>query len=189
MPYSSTLISRSTAIAKNWPWLLAWGVVLILLGFFAISLTTLTTIVSVMILGIVIFIAGIILFIDAFKFWSNNWLGFLIHILLGILYVVVGFFLIQSPLLGSISLTLFLGVFYLVAGIFRTLYALSSRLYRWVWVVFSGIISIILGLLILSSWPASGVYIIGLFVGIDLLFIGWAYVMIALSLRGLIKPA
>jgi uncharacterized membrane protein HdeD (DUF308 family) len=102
---------------------------------------------------------------------------------MGILYVVMGAMLIYSPILGSISLTLLLGIFYLMIGMFRLGYSWSMKSPRWGWNLFNGILCLLIGVLILASWPGSSLFIIGLFVGIDLVFAGWAYVMAALAAR------
>ncbi len=175
------------AFGANWGRFLVWGIALVILGIIAISATTMTTLVSVLFLGFILLIGGIVIVIDAFSFWWHIWSGFFLLLLLGILYFIVGMMMVSSPILASISLTLFLGVFYLVIGVFRIIHSLSMRIPSWGWGVFSGIIAFILGILILTSWPQSGLYIIGLFVGIDLLFIGWTYIMAAIAARSLMK--
>lgn len=167
--------------------LLLWGILLVVLGCVAISATTMTTILSVLFLGAVIFISGLVITVDAFTFWRRSGSGFIWHLLMGILTLVVGFMLIKSPLLGSISLTLFLGVFYLVLGCFRVGFSLVVQPPRWGWNLFSGLVSVLLGVLILASWPVSGLFIIGLFIGIDLLFSGWAYIMASLAARSILN--
>lgn len=176
-----------TAFSKNWGWFFIWGLLLLILGVVAISAATLTTILSVLFLGFLLLISGIVIIIDTFSFWWHKWSGFILHLILGILYVAVGVMLIKSPLSASISLTLLLGAFYLTIGIFRIIYSLSVRVPRWGWSFFNAIISLLLGILILSSWPQSSLFIIGLFVGIDLIFTGWVYIMAALAARSLTK--
>jgi uncharacterized membrane protein HdeD (DUF308 family) len=174
------------AFIKNWIWFFLWGMILIILGVCAIGAATFTTLLSVVFLGFIILISGMIIILDSFTFWRKR-KGFLLHLLMGILYIVVGFMLINSPLAGSISLTLLLGLFYLVLGLFRLYYSFSLRAPRWGWNFFNGLISALLGMLILMSWPESSLYIIGLFVGIDLLFCGWAYVMAALGAKSMLR--
>lgn len=175
------------AFGKNWKWFLLWGIVLIVLGLLSISEATFATLISVVILGYLIFFGGAIMFIDTFSFWRGKWGGFFLHLAVSILYLIVGFVLIMNPVEGSISLTLLLGLFYLVIGIFRIGISTSSRIPNWGWSLFNGIITLILGLLILSSWPASSLFIIGLFVGIDLVFLGVSYVMFSLAGHKLTK--
>ena len=169
--------------SKQWGWLFTWGLILIILGLIAISVSELTTFISVIFIGAIILVSGVVIIIDAFKFWWQKWSGFFLHLIMGILYVIAGTMLIESPVLGAMSLTLVLGVFYLVLGIFRLIYSFSLRTPNWGWSLLSGIIALILGLLILANWPASSLIIIGLFVGIDLVFLGWTYIMVALTGR------
>jgi uncharacterized membrane protein HdeD (DUF308 family) len=176
-----------TAFARNWGWFLLWGIALIVLGALAICYTTFSTLLSVIMLGVVISVGGVFIIIDTFSFWWRKWSGFFLHLLMGILYLVVGYMLIYGPVAASVSITLILAIFYIVLGVFRIVTSLSLRTPRWGWNLFNGIIALLLGLLIFEQWPMSGLYIIGLFVGIDLLFTGWAYVMAGLGARALMK--
>lgn len=173
------------SFGKNWPRFLFWGIVLLLLGIAAICASTVATLISVVILGFFIFFGGAIILIDTLTFWWGKWGGFLLHSLAAILYLIVGLILIMNPVEGSISLTLLLGAFYVVIGLYRIFYSSSSKAPRWGWSLVNGIISFILGILILASWPASSLFIIGLFVGIDLVFSGWTYIMAALAARSI----
>lgn len=173
------------SFGQNWGFFFAWGISLFILGLIAIYFAAATTLISVVIIGILFLIAGVVVITDTFQFWRGKWGGFSLHLLMGLLYLAAGLILILGPTLGAVSLTLFLGAFFLVIGIFRIIYSLSHRLARWGWNLFSGIISVLLGILILAEWPASSLFILGLFVGIDLLFIGWTYMMVALAARGL----
>lgn len=181
----STLISVQdrTIYSKNWFWFFIWGVSLVLLGVVAIGASTLATLVSVIFLGFIIFFAGLVVIIDTLTFWRNKWPGFPLHLIMGLIYAGVGLFLIAKPVEGSISLTLLLGVFYICLGAFRLASTISMRLPHWGWSFLNAVITLFLGMLILSGWPASSLFIIGLFVGIDLVFAGWAYIMMALSVR------
>lgn len=180
-------MNSHSAYGENWGWFFAWGLLLLILGLCAISVAAFTTLISVIFLGALILISGIVIIIDSFKFWRGKGGGFILHLIMGILYVVVGAMLIESPILGAISLTLILGVFYLVLGAVRVIYSLSLRTPSWGWSFVSGLIALILGLLILANWPAASLLIIGLFVGIDLLFVGWTYIMVSLFGRSLLN--
>lgn len=183
----TTKYSDLSAFSDNWPRFLVWGVLLVILGMIAITAATFTTLVSIVLLGVLILVSGIVMIIDTFTFWWGKWSGFFLHVLAGILCFIVGAMLIKSPILASVPITLFLGIFYFALGIFRIMYALSLKIPKWGWSFFSGIISLLLGALIIASWPASSLYIIGLFIGIDLIFAGWAYIMLSLSGKTLAK--
>lgn len=186
MKYSITVANlQPSAFKQNWGRFLIWGLVLIALGALAISAATLTTIISVFFLGLLILTSGIVIMIDTFSFWWSKWYGFSLHLLMGVLSSAVGILFITNPLSASIPLTLLLGTLFILTGTIRIAYSSSLRSPKWGWVFISGMVSLLLGTLIMSHWPASSLYIIGLFVGVDLLFFGWAYVMAALAARSL----
>lgn len=166
---------------RHWGWWLALGFSLIVLGFLALSWSVLFTMVSVIFFGWILLIAGVMESIQAFR--QRRWGGFLLHLLNGILSLVVGLLFLLNPGAGALILTLLLAMFFIVAGIFRTVAALHLRYPTWGWQLFSGIVTLILGILIWAQWPVSGLWVIGLFVGIDLIFSGWARVMLALAAR------
>jgi uncharacterized membrane protein HdeD (DUF308 family) len=173
------------AFGNNWRWFLLWGIGLIVLGLLAISAATFTTLLSVILLGMLIFFSGVIMLVDSFSFWRKK-NGFFIHLLVAILYLVVGMMLIKNPVEGAISLTLLLSLFYIFLGVFRIATSAVLQLPRWGWVWLNGVVTLILGILIMMTWPAtSSLFVIGLFVGIDLVFLGWTYVMLGLAGRNM----
>ncbi len=175
--------------SKNWLWFFMWGLVLVILGCAAISAATFTTLLSVVFIGILLLISGIVITLDCFSFWWGKGRGFFLHLLIGLLYITAGITLINSPLSGSIPLTLFLGLFYVLVGISRLLYSSWFQTPSWGWNFTNGLLSLLLGVLIIAELPSSALYIIGLFVGIDLIFCGLAYLMVSLAAKsGQIKP-
>lgn len=177
------------ALKENWGWFLAWGILLIIVGIMAISAATLSTLISVFFLGILLLIGGIASIIDAFAFWLRKWQRFMLLLFLGVLYIAAGIILMRRPIAGAVSITLILGILYIVLGGIRVIYFLVAKTPMWGWGFMNGIISLILGILILASWPASSFYILGLFIGIDLIFWGWSYIMASLSAKNRIISA
>lgn len=173
--------------AKNWLSFFIWGTLLAVLGVLAIGFTTASTLLSIVILGFIILTGGIVVLVDTFTFWLHKGKSFYLHLIMGLLYVGVGLMLVYGPVGSAVSFTLLLGLFYTFVGFFRVIYSLTARLPKWGWGFFNGVVALVLGLLILSQWPSSGLYIIGLFVGIDLLFSGWAYIMASLGARAIVK--
>lgn len=170
---------------KRWALFLVWGIALLVLGALAISAATVTTMISVVFLGIVILIAGVVVTLDAFASWWGQWQGFALHLLMGILYLGAGYLMTTTPIVGSESLTLLLGVLYVLVGISRIGSASAISLPRWKWALFNGILTLLLGILILVDWPASSLFIIGLFVGIDLFFCGLSFLMMGLAAKAM----
>jgi uncharacterized membrane protein HdeD (DUF308 family) len=161
--------------------LLVLGVLLIVVGLVAISASFIATLATVVILAILLMIGGIVEIVDAFL--GRGWRGFWLHLLFGILYLVMGFIMVQRPLAAAAIFTLVLAAFLLVGGIFRIIVSLMERFHGWTWVLLNGIITFILGFLIWQEWPEAAYWVIGLFVGIDMLFDGWSLVITALTIR------
>lgn len=160
---------------------LALGILMIILGMVALGCTVTTTLFSIMLLGWVLIITGVVEAGGAF--WERKWGGFFLHLVVGILYAVVGFMLVANPKAAAVSLTLILAVFFIVSGIFRIFTALSMQFPHWGWLLFNGIVTLILGVLIWRQWPVSGLWIIGLFIAIELILSGWTWVMLSLAAR------
>jgi len=167
------------ASGKSKGWFFVLGLLFVILGAIAIGVAEFTTLLSVVFLGVTAFIGGILVLFDAFKFWRHRENGFWMHVFLGLLYLIIGAAFIANPVQGAMSLTLLLAIFYIVLGLFRIFYSSSLRALGWGYVLFSGIIALALGVLILMHWPSSSLLILGLFVGIDLIFAGVAYMMMA----------
>ncbi len=171
-------------LRKRWGWFLALGILLIVLGTIAIGSTFLMTLVTMVFLGWLMIVGGVLQALHAFS--CKSWSGFFIDLLMGILYAVVGFMLVANPGSSAVALTLLIAMFLIFGGIFRIVASLAVRYANWGWLLLNGVIALILGILIWRQWPVSGLWVIGLFVGIDMLFNGWSLVMLALAAR---KPS
>lgn len=176
-----------TAYSKNARMFFIWGLILMAIGVFAVTATTFTTLVSVMVLGFIILFAGCVLMLDTITFWRGKDHGFVLSLLASILYIGAGVLLISNPVEGSISLTFLLGAIYTFLGLARMFFYGTVQLPQWGWSFANGAITLLIGILILMSWPSSSLYIIGLFIGIDLFFCGLAYTMAGVALNGKTK--
>jgi len=163
-------------------WLLILGALLIVVGLVAISEAVFAGMATVLITGTLLMIGGALEIIDAFL--GRGWRGFWMHLLAGILYLVSGFLMVQHPAPAAAIFTLMLAAAFFVGGLFRIIVALSERFYGWAWVLLNGVVTFILGILIWRGWPDIKYGVIGLFVGIDMLFAGWSLVITALTIRG-----
>ena len=171
------------ALQSQWWCFLLLGVLLIVLGAIALGSSFFVTVVTVALFGVLLLIAGITEIITSF--WAGKWSGMFVHILIGLLYVVGGFFIIDAPLEGALFLTKVIAILLIVSGIFRIITSLVDRYPGSGWVLLNGVVSLMLGIMIYRGWPASGLWVIGLFIGIELIFNGWAWVMLSLDLRRL----
>jgi uncharacterized membrane protein HdeD (DUF308 family) len=162
-------------------WIIALGIVYLIAGLVALGSIVLATIVSVFVVGIMMLIAGVAEVFHAFQI--KTWGRFLLWLLLGALYIIAGFLTFDNPLLAAALLTLLLGVALIVSGIMRIVLAFSMKEgMPWIWVVVSGAITLLLGLIILAHWPVSSLYILGLFLGIDLIFAGAGWLAVGFGL-------
>jgi uncharacterized membrane protein HdeD (DUF308 family) len=170
-------------LRKNWGWFLVLGIALLVLGTIALGASVAMTIVSVLLFGWLLIVGGVLEAVHAF--WRRKWSGFFIDLLTGILYVVVGFMLVANPAASAVALTLIIALFLMFGGIFRILVALSVRFHNWGWLLLHGAINLLLGILIWQQWPLSGLWVIGLFIGIDMIFNGWSLVMLGLAAKNI----
>ena len=169
-------------LQRNWGWLLALGLSSIALGTLGLYMDFAFTVVSVLFFGVLILAAGIIQLVHAFT--CTGWKSVLWHVLIALLYVAAGVDIMIDPIRASAILTLVLAGILIAVGGLRILMAFQLRpASGWFWPLLSGLISVALGAMIIAQWPASGLWVIGLFVAIELIFNGWSYVFIALAAR------
>ncbi len=170
-------------LRRNWGWALALGIALIVLGMIALGAAMFTTVLSVVMFGWLLIVGGSLELVHGFV--RRAWSGFFLDLLTGLLYLVVGFLFVSNPIDAAVTLTLMMALALIFVGGMRIVVALSSNFQHWVWLLLNGIISLVLGVLIWRQWPESGFWVIGLFIGIDMIFYGWALVMLAIGVRSL----
>jgi uncharacterized membrane protein HdeD (DUF308 family) len=168
-------------ISHRWGWYFALGVLLSVLGVVLSSYAYYATVASVMVFGAFLVFGGITLCI--LSFLTGKWSGFLLSLAIGVLSIITGVELTRAPVAGAAIMTLVIASYLFVSGIFRMISAASMRFPNWGWAEFSGIVSVILGALLWAGWPATGLWFIGFYLGIDLFIHGLSWCMFALSLR------
>lgn len=153
------------------------GLVLILAGIIVLGDVVAATIISAMVIGIMAIVAGGFEIVHAF--WTKGWGGFLWQILLGLLYLAFGVVLVSRPVSGAIALTYVFGLLLVVSGVVRIVLGFRFRSeLRWL-MLLSGALGLIAGLIILTRWPISGLWVLGLLLGIDLICHGVAWLTYA----------
>jgi len=162
-------------------WCIALGLALVVLGIVALGASVVTTLASVILFGWVLLVGGVMQIVQGFR--MRRWGGFLRHLLNGLLGLVVGLLLLGRPAAGALSLTLLMAAFFMVGGLLRIAAVLTVRFPGRGWALLGGVVTFVLGLLIWSEWPVSALWVIGTFVGIDLLLEGWALVMLGTAAR------
>lgn len=157
------------------------GMLLIIVGMVAISSSFVATLASVKVFGILLLVAGGIEVVHAVMI--RNMRGFALHLLAAAIYLVVGLFMLEDPIQAATVITLIIAAYFIVGGVLRIIFSFAVRFHGWIWVVVNGLVNLVLGMMIWNRWPESSLWVIGLFIGIDLLFHGWSSVILALTLR------
>jgi uncharacterized membrane protein HdeD (DUF308 family) len=176
-----TLSSELGHLRRHWWWFTLLGAVLVLGGAAAISCPFLASLNFVMVLGIILLISGVATVIGSF--WAGKWSAFLLQVLVGIIYAMIGISIAEEPLRSSAALTLLIASFMIVVGVFRVIAALSIRYPQWGWGLFNGVVTLLAGVLIYRHFPESASWVIGLVVGLELLFNGISWIMLSLAIR------
>ena len=175
------LVRATPEMIHNWGWFLAFGIVLLLLGIAAIARSVAATVASMVFFGWLLLFAGIIEFVQAFMIGRSA--GIFLHILIALLFLITGALMVFRPVISAEAITLVMSLFFLIGGLYQLFASLWTQVPGWGWQALNGGLSAILGVLLLAQWPASGLWVVGLFVGIDLVFYGWAWIALALDLR------
>ena len=186
---SASNLASPPAVAPGGPaslrrhaWLFfALGLVSILVGLLAIGAPHVWTEKFVVVIGVLLLITGVTEVIHAVLVRSLP--GFAMHLLSAALYLFVGVFVLEAPVRAAVVLTLVLAASFFVGGVLRIIFSRVERFPGWQWVLFNGLVDLFLGVLIWRGWPESSLWVIGLLVGIELIFHGWSWVILALTAR------
>ncbi len=183
-PYFHSDVSvESEAIRRCWGWLFVWGILLLVAGTAAVLFPVLGTVFAIELLGFLFLLAAGGHLVAAFQ--ARGWGGVLITLLCGIMYLFSGIVLLERPLLGAAAFVLFLAMMFFAVGVARMTAAIVHRFTGWGWAALSGFVSILLAVMIWRGFPDTALWLIGTFVGIDLIFAGWSWIMLGLAARQL----
>jgi len=170
------------AIRKNWAWHVLFGVLLMIAGVYAAAYSTFVTTVVMLWLGVLLLVSALLHLFYAFSTKTKSTL--FLDCFLALLGFILGVYFIAFPAKVGVFFTLLVGVFLILRGLFRIIYSFLARdIAIWWLILFTGLIAIILGVLILASWPSSGLWIIGLYIGIEIFLSGLCMFMLAISAR------
>jgi uncharacterized membrane protein HdeD (DUF308 family) len=172
------------AVRRHWGLFLFEGIVLVILGLLAVLAPVIASVAATIFFGWLLLISGIVGLVTTFR--ARQAPGFWWSLLSAIVGIVAGVLLLGWPLLGTLSLTAVLIAFLFVEGVISIMYALEHRNAlsgRWGWMLASGIVDVILGVILFAGLPGTALWALGLLVGINLLFGGWALIMMALHAR------
>ena len=176
-------MSEGDSIPPHKPgWFLFLGILYIFAGLVAILTPEIVTLLSVVFFGAILLIAGIATLIHAF--WTHRWDGFAVQLLAGVLASVAGFLLVTDAAAGAAVITIILAGYFLASGFFRLGFGvMRASLHHRTALIVSGLVTLLLGILIAVHWPSSSLWVIGTFVGIDLIFYGFSLVTLARALK------
>jgi uncharacterized membrane protein HdeD (DUF308 family) len=176
--------SVANAIHAHWGLFLFEGIMLIILGAAAIILPQVATLAFTLVIGWLFLISGGIGLVTTF--WMRSAPGFWWALLSAVIGIAAGIVLIRWPINGTVSLTLLLIVFFVVEGVATLMYAFEHRAQltgRWVWMLMSGVVDLILAGIVFAGLPETATWALGLLVGINMLFGGVAMIGMALAAR------
>ena len=174
-------------VTHNRKRLMIFGVLSLILGIAGIFMNVAMTVTSIIMLGIFVLIAGIAFLVESFA--APEWKEKVLDLVIAIIYIAGAIVMMVNPVASAVSLTLFLGFFLIVIGILRIVmgFQLKGDTKGWGMVVFLGIINIILGVMIFNQWPESGLWVIGLFVSIELILQGIMAIMLSSEVKSVQK--
>jgi uncharacterized membrane protein HdeD (DUF308 family) len=184
-PVSGFIQENLKALRASWFWFVFLGAGLLLLGLAVLSYTGLVyaSLATAIVFGCFMLVGGGFYIVGAF--FTRCWGGFFLSLLAGVLHLAVGAIILEHPVDAVVVFTLLMAAFFFVEGLFRIIGALAGRFRHWGWMLFNGIITLILGVMIWRRWPDDALYIVGLFLGIDLVISGVNYIALGLNVRRL----
>jgi uncharacterized membrane protein HdeD (DUF308 family) len=179
------LPAEAATLRKYSTMFIAYGVLIIALGLFAIAAPNVATLAVELTVGWLLTLGGAF---GLFAVISSGTAapGFWWNFLMSVVYVLAGLALLTRPVAGTVTLTIILAAYLLAGGVARIMLALGYRAHipgAWAWVLFSGIVDIVLALIIMSGLPGTATWVLGLLVGINLLMMGLSIVMVAFAVR------
>ncbi|MEN6449453.1 MAG: HdeD family acid-resistance protein [Thermoguttaceae bacterium] len=168
-------------LRSQWCWLLLFGVLLLICGTVAILYPILSTFATMVVLGIVLMVAGVATMINAF--WAGKWSGTMLQLFIGTFYLVLGIVIKDLPFRAALAMTFIIAAFFIVTGGFRIVAALTVRFPFWGWSLLNGIVTFLMGVIIYRHFPETALWVVGLLIGIEMLFHGWTWIMVSLAVR------
>jgi uncharacterized membrane protein HdeD (DUF308 family) len=167
----------------HWKFFLAEGAFFIILGIAAIIVPQIFTIAIALFIGWLLLLGGIVQIARAIRFIAMP--GFNLWIFIGILQVIIGYYLVAQPAKGALTLTMLMTLFFAMEGIAKISLAFMMRpLAHWVWVFFSGFTALMLSVVVWAGWPGTAAWVLGMLLGINMIFLGGSLVRISLHHGG-----
>jgi len=172
-------------IRSSWGWFLTAGIGLLVLGAICIIGSVAATFATILVVGWLLLFGGVVALVHAFR--MRTWSGFFLFFVTALLRGFTGYLLIRYPLAGAVTFTLVLASFFVVGGLFRTIGAAMMKFPNWGWIVFSGVVSVVLGIMLLVQMPVSSLWFLGFAVGVEMLVDGGSLIGFATAIHSLPK--
>ena len=166
----------------RWGWFVALGIVQLVLGAIAWFDVIAFTIAGVIFIGALVLVAGVFQIVHAFM--DREWGAFALHVLVGVLYIIGGFLLMDEPLQGSVVITILVAAALVIGGILRIAIGVQHRhAPGWALLIVSGVISLLVGVMLYMTLPWSGLWVVGTLIAVELIMHGVSWVQFGLALR------
>ena len=177
-----SLGSGLSNLSSKWGWAVALGIALILCGIVALLSLIVATAVAVIWIGVMMITAGVVEIAHGYK--MKGWGRSVLWMITGALYIIGGFFAVVDPIPASIILTLILAIALIIIGCLRTWmgFQLRGEGHKG-WVILSGVLTVLFGVIILIHWPYSGLYALGIILGVDLIQTGAGWLHLGFFLK------
>ena len=185
--FNSVPTNPGATPSHRWGWFLGLGILQIIVGVLCWIDVVAASLAATLVIGALLLLGGVFQVIQAFT--VRGWSGFLLHVFMGIFYVVGGLLLMDEPVRGSLIITIVISVLLIVSGIARLVMGATHRHMQGLWlVVVSGLVSFVIGVMLYASLPWSSLWVLGTLIAIELVFHGFAWVQFGLALKK-IHPA
>ena len=170
-------------VRANWGWLMVMGIGLTVLGVVGLYMAGALTIASLWWFGVLTIAGGGLTLADAFR--AEGWKAKLWEMLIALLYIAAGIVMLLNPGASAVWFTLFIAAFLFASGIFRIItgFQIRYQVKGWGWTVFGGVASVVLAIMIWAQWPVSGLWVIGMFIAIEMIMQGTSMIGIALAAK------
>ncbi|MGB5568766.1 MAG: HdeD family acid-resistance protein [Sedimenticolaceae bacterium] len=170
-------------VRANWGWLMAMGLALTALGAVGLYMAGALTVASLWWFGVLTIAGGVATLVDAFR--AEGWKAKLWEMLIAVIYVAAGIVMLLNPGASAVWFTLFIAAFLFASGILRIItgFQIREQVKGWGWTVFGGVASTVLAIMIWAQWPVSGLWVIGMFIAIEMIMQGTSMISIALAAK------
>jgi len=168
-------------LRSRWGWFVAYGAICLVFGIAALVMAAASTLAVVFFIALMLILAGGVEIIVGFN--SRDWPAFFLWMISGLFYLVFGAFALAQPVVAAAALTVVVGIGFLIAGIVRIWLGYKLPAGPKAYIVLAGVVTTLLGVLILAGWPGNTLLIIGTLFGVDMVFYGAGWIGLGLKLR------